>query len=121
SVPALVAPPTPPPPPPVPTPGEKAMRDASASERAGDLPRALATYRTAEAMGQAGAAQKVEQIRTTLVSRYTLAARNAFTKQELDGAIANWQHVLDLDPANTTARSELDRAKSMKVKLGGVK
>ena len=60
-------------------------------------------------------------MRSLLVSRHTLAARNAFTKQDLDGAIASWQRVLDLDPNNTTARSEQERARGLKVKLGGVK
>ena len=108
--------PPPPPPPPL-TPGEQAMRDGAAAERASDLPRALIAYRKADSLGQAGATAKVDQLRALLVSRYTLAARNAFTKQDLDGAIANWQRVLDLDANNGTARSELDRSKALKKKL----
>jgi tetratricopeptide (TPR) repeat protein len=119
------APPTPTPPPALPpptlTPGEQAMKDGVAAERSGDLPRAMAAYRRAEALGQAGAAAKADQVKTLLITRYTVAARTAFTKQDLDGAIANWQRVLDLDPNNTTARSEMERAKSLKVKLGVVK
>ena len=115
------APPPAAPPPPPPPPGEQAMRDGAAAERATDLPRALLAYRKADSLGQAGAAAKVEQVRTLLVSRYTQAARNAFVKQDLDGAIANWQRVLDLDPNNGTARSELERTRGLKVKLGGVK
>ena len=97
------------------------MRDGRSTEGTGDLPRALAAYRTAAALGQAGAAAKVDQMSALLVSRYTQAARNAFTKQDLDNAIANWQRVLDLDPSNTTARSELERSKGLKAKLGGLK
>ena len=121
--PATPAPPAaaPPPLPPTLTPGEQAMSDGAAAERGGDPPRALAAYRKADTLGQAGATAKVDQMRALLVGRYTRAARNAFTKEDLDGAIANWQRVIDLDPGNTTARSELERAKNLKVKLGGVK
>lgn len=97
------------------------MRDGAAAERAGDLPRALAAYRKAHSLGQTDSSAKVDQVLTQLVKRYTQAARSAYSKQDLDGAIANWQSVLDLDPNNTTARSEIDRAKSLRVKLGGVK
>ena len=113
-------PPTPPHPPPPLTPGEQAMRDGAAAERTSDLTRALIAYRKAESLGQTGAAAKAEQTRALLVSRYTLAARNAFTKQDLDGAIANWQRVLDVDVNNGTARSELDRSKALKKKLTDV-
>ena len=116
----LPATPTPPQPPPPLAPGEQAMRDGAAAERANDLTRALIAYRKADSLGQTGAAAKVEQTRALLVSRYTLAARNAFTKQDLDGAIANWQRVLDVDANNGTARSELDRSKALKKKLTDV-
>ena len=113
-------PPTPPHPPPPLTPGEQAMRDGAAAERTSDLTRALIAYRKADSLGQTGAAAKAEQTRALLASRYTLAARNAFTKQDLDGAIANWQRVLDVDTNNGTARSELDRSKALKKKLTDV-
>ncbi len=113
--------PPPPPPPPVATPAEVAMRDGATAERAADLPRALVAYRKADSLGQAGAGAKAEQVRTQLVSRYTLSARNAFSNQDLDGAIGNWQRVLDLDPTNTTAHAELERLKELKVKYKGLK
>lgn len=113
--------PPPPPPPPPPSPGELALRDGAAAERGADLPRALVAYRKADTLGQPGAAAKAEQVRGQLVARYTVAARNAFTQQDLDGAIANWQRVLDLDPANSSAHAELERSKALKVKLGGLK
>ncbi len=119
--PAPVPVPVPPPPPPAPTQGELAMRDGVAAERAGDLPRALAAYRKADGLGQSDAAGKAEQVRQLLVARYTVAARNAFTKQDLAGAVANWQRVLDLDPGNATARSEQDRARVLQEKLKNVK
>lgn len=121
SPPPAPTPPAPPPPPPPPTPAEQAMRDGAAAERAGDPARAMAAYRKADGLGQAGAAAKAEQMRQQLIARNTLAARNAFTKQDLAGAIANWQRVLDLDPGNTTARSEQDRARALQEKLKNVK
>ena len=97
------------------------MGDGKSAESRGDLPRALASYRTAASLGQVGAEAKADQINTLLVNRYTLAARNAFARQDLDSAISNWQRVLNLDRNNATARSELERSKGLKAKLGGLK
>jgi LysM repeat protein len=118
--PAPVASP-PPAPPPEPTPGERAMRNAAAAERAADLPRARAEYLVAASYNQPGAAAKAEQLRSQLVTRYGANARGALARQDLDGAIGNWQRVLDLDPENTTARLELERVRSLKEKLKNVK
>lgn len=115
------APPPPPPPPPPPTPGEVAMRDGGAAERIGNVERARAEYVKADRLGQAGAAAKAEQMRKLLVARWTGDARTANTKQDLDGAINNWQKVLDIDPENQTARLGLARARELKEKLGQVK
>lgn len=119
-----VAPPPPPaapPPPPEPSPGEKAMAGAAAAERAGDLRRALTGYTTAAALNQAGASAKVESVRKDLVKRHTQLARNAFTKQDLDGAIQNWDRVLELDATNETARFERKKAIDLKEKLKAIK
>lgn len=97
------------------------MRKAAAFERAGDLPRARAEYGKAAALGDAGAAAKAEQLRTQLVARHSVNARTAFARQDLDGAISNWQQVLDIDPENATARIKLDEARALKEKLKGVK
>jgi len=113
--------PPPPPPPPEPTPGERAMRNAATAERAGDLTRARAEYLAAASLNQAGAATKAEQLRGQLVARYSVNARSALARQDLDGAIGNWQRVLDLDPENPTARLELERARGLKEKLKNVK
>lgn len=67
-----------------------------------------------------GASAKVEQVRAQLVTRYTIAARNAFTKQDLAGAIANWQRVLEIEPGNSTARTEQERARALQEKLKNV-
>ena len=97
------------------------MRNAATAERAGDLTRARADYLTAASLNQAGAATKAEQLRGQLVARYSVNARSALARQDLDGAIGNWQRVLDLDPENPTARLELERARGLKEKLKNVK
>ncbi len=107
--------------PPEPTPGERAMRAAAAAERAADLPRARAEYLNAASLNQPGAAAKAEQLRTQLVTRYSVNARNALARQDLDGAIGNWQRVIDLDADNATARLELERVRGLKEKLNNVK
>ena len=97
------------------------MRSAAAAERAGDLQRARADYQSAAALGQPGAAEKAEQMRTQLVQRYSVAARTAFARQDLDGAIANWQRVLEIEPDNASARSEIEKMRALKKKLGDLK
>lgn len=105
-----------PPPPPEPTAAERAMRAGAAAERAHDLERALAEYRKAASLNEPGADAKVEQVRKQLVQRYTLNARTAFAKQDLDGAIRAWERVLGADPANDTAKLEMQRAIALKDK-----
>ena len=97
------------------------MRSAAAAERAGDLERAQSEYQRAANLGQPGAAAQVEQLRSQRVQRLSLAARSAFARQDLDGAIAQWQRVLDLAPDNAAARSEIERMRGLKKKLGDVK
>lgn len=109
--------PAPPPPPPEPTPGERAMRTAEAAERGGDLERAHLEYRKAASLNEAGAEAKAEQTRKQLVLRYSLNARTAFAKQDLDGAIRGWERVLSIDPTNDTAKLERQRALALKEKV----
>jgi len=121
SPPPAPAPTASPPPPPEPTPGERAMANADAALRGGDLPRARTEYLNAANLNQPGAAAKAEQLRVQLVARYGMSARNALARQDLDGAISNWQRVIDLDPENATARLELERVRGLKEKLKNVK
>ena len=97
------------------------MRNAAAAERSGDLVRARNEYLKAAGLNQSGGAAKAEQLRTQLVSRYSVNARSALSRQDLDGAIVQWQRVLDLEPDNATARLELDRVRGLKEKLKNVK
>ena len=58
----------------------------------------------------------MEQLRKQLVQRYTLNARTAFARQDLDGAIRAWERVLSADPGNDTAKLEMQRAIALKDK-----
>jgi tetratricopeptide (TPR) repeat protein len=105
-----------------PSAGEKALQTAEAAERRGDVERAYADYRTAtggELSNEALA--KAEQLRRRLVNRYTLAARGAFAKQDLDGSIRHWDRVLQLDAGNDTARLEQQKARALKEKIKSLK
>ena len=97
------------------------MRNAAAAEKSGDLVRARNEYVKASGFGQTAGAAKAEQIRAQLVTRYSVNARSALSRQDLDGAIVQWQRVLDLEPDNATARLELDRVRGLKEKLKNVK
>ena len=97
------------------------MRNGATAEQAGDLPRALAAYRRADTLKQSGASGRVEKVRGQLVSRYSTSARNALERQDLNGAIANWQKVLEIDPGNSVAQLQLERVLKLKVKLKDVK
>jgi LysM repeat protein len=103
------------------TPGEKSMKNAAAAERAGDLVRARTEYLSAANLSQPGAVASADRVRTLLINRYSANARGALARQDLDGSIANWQKVLELDPENGNARLELDRARGLKEKLQNVK
>lgn len=55
------------------------------------------------------------------INRHTRAARAAFAKQDLNGAIRSWDSVLELDPSNRTAQLERQKAIDLKEKLTKVK
>jgi tetratricopeptide (TPR) repeat protein len=97
------------------------MRSAEAAERSGDLERAYAEYRRAAALDQPQAAAKAEQMRKQLILPATVNARSAFAKQDLDGAIRNWDRVLELDPGNETAKLERQKALALKEKIKALK
>jgi tetratricopeptide (TPR) repeat protein len=101
---------------------EKALTSADAAEKRGDLERAYNDYRTATG-GELSteALAKSESLRRRLVQRYTVNARSAFAKQDLDGAIRHWDRVLQLDPSNDTARLEQQKARALKEKIKSLK
>lgn len=96
------------------------MRNAAAAEQAGDLPGALNEYVNAANLGEPDAAAKAELLRTQLVARYSADARAALARQDLDGSIANWQRVLELDRKNSAARLELEHVRQLKEKFQSV-
>ena len=55
------------------------------------------------------------------IARNTRSARAAFAKQDLDGALRNWDAVLAIDPENRTAIIERQKILALKEKLGKVK
>jgi tetratricopeptide (TPR) repeat protein len=93
------------------------MQSAAAAERAGNLERALTEYRRAAQMDQPAAAGKADAVRKQLVTRYTMKARSAFARQDLDGAINNWNLVLTLEPGNDVAKLERQKAVALKEKV----
>lgn len=120
--------PTPVPPPPAapasapePSPGEQALRSAEAAERAGQTERALAEYERAAALDQPGARARADAARKRLVERHSLAARSAFARQDLAGAIRSWDRVLELEPANETARLERQKAQQLQERADKLK
>jgi len=114
--PAPAPPPVQPPAPPPLTPGEIAMRDGEAAERAKDLERALVLYRKAVTVGHATAQGKADRVAHALVAGYSQAAHRAFLAQDLEGAINGWTQALRIDPGNEKAKLELQRSKELKKK-----
>jgi len=111
-----------PPPPAEPSAGDKALASAEAAEKRGDLERAYSDYRLATSSElSSDALAKAEGVRRRLVQRSTLNARSAFAKQDLDGAIRHWDRVMQLDPANDTARLEQQKALALKEKIKSLK
>jgi hypothetical protein len=117
SPPPVVVAALPPPAPPEPSPGERAMRSAEAAERGGNIERAYDEYRRAAGLDQPGADAKANQMRKQLVFSYTMSARTAFAKQDLDGSIRWWERVLLVDPNNDSAKLERQRALGLKEKV----
>lgn len=58
-----------------------------------------------------------ERERRAKIAAATRAARSAYARQDLDGAIAQWDIVLELDPGNSTAQLERKRALDLRERL----
>ena len=119
--------------PPAPTEAETKSRDdvqavlrrAREQETRGNLEAAYATldeavprYPDSEAL-----VKQRDAVRTALIRSLDREATQAFQRQNLELAIAKWDRVLQLDPANRKARLERERAleltKKMNEKFGG--
>lgn len=66
-------------------------------------------------------AERAERERKQAIANATRAARQAFARQDLNAAIAQWDRVLELEPGNATAKLERQRAIDLKEKLGRMK
>lgn len=69
----------------------------------------------------AAAKAKAEAQRQKLIEQHTQKARASLARQDLDGAIANWSKVLELEPGNDTARLERQKAIALKEKVKALK
>ncbi len=65
----------------------------------------------------AAEAARAERERRDVVARLTRTARAAFAKQDLDGAIAAWDRLLEVDPNNGNAKLERQKAVDLKERL----
>jgi len=65
----------------------------------------------------AEAAQRRDASRAALLRKLDRDATTAFQRQNLDLAIAKWDHILEIDPGNKKARLERERAIDLKRKL----
>lgn len=107
------APPLAPAPPPVAVPAPATTPVAIPPPKPAPAP-AAASEPTTDAALQA-------QRQKEAINRHTRAARSAFAKQDLNGAIRAWDNVLELDPNNRTAQLERQKAIDLKEKLTKVK
>lgn len=70
---------------------------------------------------EAANAARAAKARSEAIARHSRAARTAFAKQDLDGAIRAWDAVLELEPENRTAQLEKQKVLGLKERLGKVK
>jgi Tfp pilus assembly protein PilF len=98
---------------------ERLYKQALAQSKAGDLDAAYASLRDANRREPSNAtySKQLEVTRLDLVKRYDRAATQAFQRQNLDLAIKNWDHVLEVDPNNQKAKLERARAEDLKKRM----
>ncbi len=105
--------PSPAPAPASPTPPQQPAPTATAA--------AGATAGGAAANDAGSVAARAAKQKSEAVARHTRAARAAFAKQDLDGAIRSWDAVLEIEPDNRTAVLERQKVVGLKDKLSKVK
>lgn len=69
----------------------------------------------------AAQAARAARDRETAVARHIREARSAFAKQDLEGAIREWNEVLKIDPDNRTAQLERQKAVELQERLRRLK
>jgi len=94
----------------------KKGRDLQAS---GDLAGAYGAYSDAATRfpNNAAAVNQRNAVKGQLIRVYDREATQAFQRQNLDLAIAKWDQLLEIDPANQKAKLERDRAIDLKKRL----
>ena len=95
------------------------MQRGSDLDKAGNFEGAYLVYVDAlqRSPGHAEATKRRDAARANLVRTLDREATQAFQRQNLDLAIAKWDRVLELDPANRKARLERDRAADLKKRM----
>lgn len=95
------------------------LAKAADLEKAGNLEGAYLVYVDVlqRAPSNADATRRRDAVRTSLVRVLDREATQAFQRQNLDLAIAKWERVIELDPANRKARLERDRAADLKKRM----
>lgn len=111
----------PPPPAPAPSPTPPAPPPAPAPQPAPPPPPPPPAPATASAPSAADAAKAAERERLAKVTAATKAARALTARQDLPGAIKQWDIVLALDPGNKTAIIERQRAVDLLAKYKSLK
>jgi len=98
---------------------QAALRRSREQEARGDLEGAYATLEESLARhpGNEALSRQRDTVRGSLVRAIDREATQAFQRQNLDLAIAKWDRVLVLEPANRKARLERERALELKKKL----
>jgi LysM repeat protein len=88
-------------------------------EASGDLPGAYGAFSAAAALspGNRDAILQRDAAKAALIRSYDREATQAFQRQNLDLAIAKWDRLLELDPANQKAKLERERALELKKKM----
>ncbi|MEO8152567.1 MAG: LysM peptidoglycan-binding domain-containing protein [Rhizobacter sp.] len=96
---------------------EAAYRSGDAAAKAGMLEKALGDFKKSAALGHPNGAAQADAISKRLIDTHSRNAHAAMARQDLDGAIRSWDSVLELDPANETARLEKQKALRLKDKI----
>jgi tetratricopeptide (TPR) repeat protein len=88
-------------------------------QRNGDLEGAYGTFGEAVARfpGNRDAVAQRDGAKAALLRTYDREATQAFQRQNLDLAIAKWDRILELDPANQKARLERERALDLQKRM----
>jgi Tfp pilus assembly protein PilF len=102
-----------------PTQSAALMQKAAAQSKSGDLAGAYASYSEAARSdpGNKDAVLQRDATKQALIRRYDREATQFYQRQKLDEAIAKYDQILELDPANQKAKLERERAVDLKKRM----